>query len=167
MIISTGVVTTIAGGITANGSTDGTGTAARFLTPYGITTDGTNLFVADSGNRTIRKIVISTGVVTTIAGSAGVTGATDGIGTAARFSQPWGITTDGTNLFVTDALLNNIRKIVISTGVVTTIAGSAGVSGATDGTGTAASFKSPYSITTDGTNLFVADTGNHIIRKIQ
>ena len=166
IVISTGVVTTIAGSAGVYGSTDGTGTSARFNYPYGITTDGTNLFVADTYNHTIRKIVISTGVVTTIAGSAGVYGSTDGTGTSARFNYPYGITTDGTNLFVADTYNHTIRKIVISTGVVTTIAGSAGVYGSTDGTGTAALFNSPHGITTDGTNLFVADMGNSTIRKI-
>ncbi len=166
VVISTGTVTTIAGSAGLSGSTDGTGSAARFLDPTGIATDGTNLFVADFSNHTIRKIVISTGVVTTIAGSAGLSGSTDGTGTAARFNNPHTIATDGTNLFVTDSTNHTIRKIVISTGAVTTITGSAGLSGATDGTGTAARFYTPRGITTDGTNLFVADSWNNTIRKI-
>ncbi len=167
VVISTGVVTTIAGSAGLSGSTDGTGTSARFNGPFGITTNGTNLFVTDTDNHTIRKIVISTGVVTTIAGSAGSSGSTDGTGTSARFNGPFGITTDGTNLFVTDSSNYTIRKIVISTGVVTTIAGTAGTSGTTDGTGTAARFYVPTGITTDGTNLFIADFSNYTIRKIQ
>src|SRR3989338_8856135 len=151
IVISTGVVTTIAGSTTSC-STDATGTSAKFYYPTGITTDGTNLFVADSLNHTIRKIVISTGVVTTIAGSTTSSGSTNATGTSARFYNSTGITTDGTNLFVADSLNHTIRKIVISTGVVTTIAGSAGVYGSTDGTGTAALFNSPHGITTDGTN---------------
>lgn len=166
IVISTGAVTTIAGSAGATGSSDGIGTAARFNLPWGITTDGTNLYVADYQNSTIRKIVISTGAVTTIAGSAGVTGSTDGIGTLARFYWPFGITTDGSNLYVTDAFNKTVRKIVISTGAVTTIAGTAGSSGSTDGTGAAARFSVPYGITTDGTNLYVADYANHTIRKI-
>ena len=166
IVISTGVVTTIAGSAGSSGSTNATGTSARFNYPYGITTDGTNLFVADQGNHTIRKIVISTGVVTTIAGSAGSTGSTDATGTSARFYYPQGITTDGTNLYVADTYNYTIRKIVISTGVVTTIAGSAGSSGSTDATGTSARFYLPAGITTDGTNLFVVDYGNYTIRKI-
>src|SRR3989338_6933074 len=166
IVISTGVVTTIAGSAGSSGSTDATGSSARFYTPRGITTDGTNLYVVDSWNYTIRKIVISTGVVTTIAGSAGLSGSTDGTGTSARFNGPFGITTNGTNLFVTDTDNHTIRKIVISTGVVTTIAGSAGSSGSTDGTGTSARFNYPGGITTDGTNLFIADFSNYTIRKI-
>ncbi|MBI3582875.1 MAG: Ig-like domain-containing protein [Nitrospinae bacterium] len=162
----TTAVTTLAGTALSSGSTDATGTSARFARPYHITTDGTNLFVADQTNHTIRKIVISTGVVTTIAGTAGTSGSTDATGTSALFKSPAGITTDGTNLFVADYSNHTIRKLVISTGVVTTIAGTAGTSGSTDATGTAASFYLPKGITTDGTNLFVAEEGNHIIRKI-
>ncbi|MBI5186125.1 MAG: chitobiase/beta-hexosaminidase C-terminal domain-containing protein [Nitrospinae bacterium] len=166
IVIATGAVTTLAGSAGLTGSTDGTGTAARFKNPTGVTTDETNLFVADFLNSTIRKIVIATGAVTTLAGSAGLTGSTDGTGTAARFTFPWGISTDGTNLFVADTSNHTIRKIVIATGTVTTLAGSAGLTGSTDGTGTAARFNFPWGITTDGTNLFVADSGNNTIRKV-
>jgi len=165
VIIATGAVTTLAGGAGISGSIDGTGAAARFTFPAGITTDGTNLFVADSGNNTIRKVIIATGVVNTIAGSAGSAGSTNGTGAVARFYLPCGITTDGTNLFVVDSDNNTIRKVVIATGVVTTFAGTAGTSGSADGTGVAATFHYPGWITTDGTNLFVADSQNNAIRK--
>ena len=146
------VVTTIAG--TGNtGSADGTGTSASFYSPQGITTDGTNLYVTNRNNL-IRQIVISTVVVTTVAGT-GSSGSANGTGTSASFGEPRGITTDGTNLYV--ATNNNlIRQIVISTGVVTTVAGT-GSAGTADGTGTSASFTRPKGITTDGTNLYVAD----------
>lgn len=166
VVIATGVTTTLAGGVGISGSTDGTGTAARFYAPSDVTTDGANLYVADNGNHTIRKVVIATGVVTTLAGSAGGAGTTDGTGTAARFKFPAGITTDGTHLYVVDTHNHTIRKVVITTGVVTTLAGSAGVSGTTDGTGTAAKFYLPSRITTDGTNLYVTDSWNNSIRKV-
>jgi sugar lactone lactonase YvrE len=84
--------------------------------------DGTNLFVADSGNHTIRKVVIATGAVTTLAGTAGTSGSTDGTGAAARFNVPIGLTIDNAgNLYVSDQNYTKIRKIVTSTGVVTTI----------------------------------------------
>ncbi len=92
-------VSTFAGGSGDGDSTDGTGTSATFYAPIGITTDGTNLFVADY--YTIRKIVIATGVVTTLAGS-GSQGMDDGTGTSASFSNPQRVITDGTNLYVTD-----------------------------------------------------------------
>ena len=158
------VVTTLAG--SSNGYLDGTGTSASFSYPQGITIDGTNLYVGDAGNHLIRKIVISTGAVTTLAGT-GSSGSTDNTtGTSASFSGPIGITTDGTNLYVADYYNHLIRKIVISTGVVTTVAGT-GSSGSANGTGTSASFNLPRGITTDGTNLYVAEYGNHLIRKIE
>ena len=157
-------VTTIAGLAGISGSLNGTGSAARFYSPKGVTTDGTNLYVADTSNNTIRKIVIATGVVTTLAGS-GSSGYADGTGSAAGFSFPEGITTDGTNLYVSDTYNNAIRRIVIATASVTTLAGS-GSSGYADGTGSAARFYYPRGITTDGTNLYVADTSNNTIRKI-
>jgi len=157
-------VTTLAGSPMVSGSTDGTGTAARFDNPRGIATDGTNLYVADTTNHTIRKVVIATGMVTTVAGTAGSRGSADGTGTAARFYNPQGITTDGTNLYVADTTNSTIRKVVIATGVVTTLAGSR--RGSADGTGTAALFGDPEGITTDGSNLYVADTQNGTIRKV-
>ena len=123
IVISTGESSIFAGSTSGSaGSTNGTGTEALFNGPTDITTDGTNLFVADKGNNAIRKIVISTGAVTLFAGSStGASGSTDGTGTAALFSGPSGITTDGTNLYVSDAGNNSIRKIVISTAAVTTL----------------------------------------------
>ena len=153
-------VTTLAG--SSQGSTNASGTSASFSEPWGITTDGTNLYVSDSGNHRIRKIVIDNGTVTTLAGSS--SGNTDATGTSASFTNPWGITTDGTNLYVVDRGNHKIRKIVIDNGTVTTLAGSS--EGSTDATGTSATFYRPKGITTDGTNLYVSDSGNHRIRKI-
>ena len=166
LTISTGAVTTLAGSPGTSGSSDGNGATARFFLPSGITTDGTNLYVADTDNHLIRKVAIATGAVTTLAGSAGMAGSTDGTGVAAKFYQPNGITTDGTNLFVADSGNNTIRKVTIATGAVTTLAGSAGAGGSTDEIGVAARFSRPQGITTDGTNLYVADTYNFLIRKV-
>ena len=162
IVIASGVVTTLAGSTTA-GSDDGTGTAATFNGPFGLASDGTNLYVADSNTNLIRKIVIATGVVTTLAGS-GATGVDDGTGTAATFDSPGGLATDGTNVYVADNVSGLIRKIVISSGVVTTLAGSTSGSGSADGVGTAASFSNVIGLATDGTNLYVTDSGS--IRKI-
>src|SRR5512143_3521880 len=164
--ITTGVVTTLAGSAGVPGSTDGTGTAATFHTPYGIATDGTSLFVADTGNSTIRKIDIASGLVSTLTGSAGVPGSANGTGTAALFHTPSGITTDGTSLYVADSGNNTIRKIDIASGLVSTLTGSAGLPGSADGPVTSATFNLPFGTTSDGTNLYVADTGNNTIRKI-
>jgi sugar lactone lactonase YvrE len=162
-----GVVTTLAGLAGSSGSTDGTGSAARFYLPSGITIDSNgNLYVADLGNDTIRKVTLA-GVVTTIAGSPGVSGAIDGTGSAARFYEPDGLTVDaGNNLYVTDFENDTIRKITPGA-VVTTIAGSARASGSTDGTGSAARFYLPNLVAIDGQgNLYVTDSGNNTIRMI-
>ncbi|SVD97744.1 uncharacterized protein METZ01_LOCUS450598, partial [marine metagenome] len=156
-------VTTLAG--SSGGYLDATGTSASFASPRGITTDGTNLYVSDTSNNRIRKIVIDNGTVTTLAGSSSYGMVDNAIGTSARFFGPNGITSDGTNLYVADRRNSRIRKIVIDNGTVTTLAGSS--QGYLDNaTGTSAEFNSPYAITIDGTNLYVADTSNHRIRKI-
>jgi hypothetical protein len=133
----------------------------------GITTDGTNLYVVQ-GNR-ILEIAIATQTVSTLAGSS-TAGWNDATGTSATFNGPVGLATDGVNLFVAGNNGQNIRQVVISTGVVTTLAGSISlptpVSGSADDTGTAARFKYPYDVATDGTYVYVADTYNHEIRKI-
>lgn len=166
-------VYTLAGTSGASGSSDGIREAARFNLPGRITTDGKHLYLTDFYNRTIRRIEISSGTVTTIAGNPEPLGAddgtADGIGTSARFNQPNGITTDGANLYVTDSFQNTIRKIVIATGNVTTISGISGtngIGGAVDSPGTP-SFYSPSGITTDGTSLFVVEGFNNTIRKIR
>src|SRR5439155_497450 len=141
----------------------------RFDGPAGVASDGVgNLYVSDYSNQTIRKVVIATGAVTTLAGTPGQYGAADGTGAAARFSDPSAIASDGAgNLYVADVFNNTIRKIVIATRAVTTIAGTAGVAGAPDGTGTAAPFNIPHGIASDGAgNLYVADLIDSTIRKI-
>lgn len=165
---TSGAVTVFAGSATGvSGSTDGTGTAARFFRPYDITSDGTNLFVTDNSNCTVRRIVIASAAVTTLAGTVATNCGTplDGIGTAARFDHPNGITTDGTNLYITENVA--VRRVVIATGAVTTFAGSTNETvGHVDGVGTAARFNNLEGITTDGTNLYVVDMGQDDIRKI-
>lgn len=162
----TGAVTTFAGSSGFSGFIDGVGSAARFSLPQGMTTDGTYLYVADYLNNAIRKIDPATQTVSTFAGStAGTSGSTDGVGTAARFFRPYDITNDGTSLYVTDYNNCTVRKIVIASAAVTTFAGTVGSCGTlTDGTGTAAKFVYPQGITTDGTSLFV--TENTAVRKI-
>jgi sugar lactone lactonase YvrE len=168
-ITNGGVVSTVAGGVGSWGSTDATGTAARFANPYALTADNSgNLYVADTGNHTVRKVEISTGVVTTLAGTAGSMGSTDGTGASALFRQPYGIAFDSHsgNIFLADTYNHAIRQIT-SSGVVSTLAGTSGTQGSTDGTGTAALFRYPRGIVPDGLgNLYVADTNNHTVRKI-
>ncbi|MBM9578295.1 hypothetical protein JWG45_14165 [Leptospira sp. 201903070] len=159
---------TIAGLAGTFGSTDDVGTAARFNAPRGIATDGTYLFIADTGNNKIRKMKISDNAVTTIAGT-GTAGSLDGIGTTAKFNQPTHLIYDSNTLFVADTNSNNIKKIDLTVNPVsvTTIAGDpTGASGnLVDTTGTSALLTRPFSIALDNNNLYVSD-GTTLIKKI-
>ncbi len=165
--ITGGVVTTLAGSAGSSGSADGTNSAARFYYPSGAAVDNAgNLFVADTSNHTIRKVTPE-GVVTTLAGSAGLGGSADGTNSTARFFVPNGVAVDSAgNVYVADTGNNKIRKVTRD-GVVTTLAGSAGPGGSADGTNSTARFASPEGIAVDSAgDLYVADSGNQTIRKV-
>ena len=159
--------TTMAGEAQAVGCTDGNGSTARFNSPAGVAVDSVgNLYVADTGNSTIRKVTPA-GAVTTLAGLAGVTGSADGIGSAARFNHPQGVAVDiRGDLYVGDTNNSTIRRIA-SDGMVTTFAGQAGANGNVDGAGSVARFCGPLSMAVDQSGIvYVADRGNYTIRKI-
>jgi len=168
IVAATGVITTLAGPDFVNGPAgyaDGTGTSARFNGPIGVAYDGVgNLYVTDTGNNRIRKIVVATGVVSTLAGS-GTAGIADGPGATARFGSLIGVAYDGVgNLYVTDG--NRIRKIVAATGVVSTLAGN-GTAGYNNGPVGTALFDVPAGVACDGSgNVYVAEIDNQCIRKI-
>jgi serine/threonine protein kinase len=158
-----GMVTTLAGVAGKAGSADGTGAKARFWNPHGVAVDTAgNVYVSDTSNNTIRKITPG-GLVTTLAGFPGVPGNIDGVGARARFSSPQALSVDGAgNLFVADADNSVIRKITPA-GVVSTVAGRTGVPA---GAGVGARFSHPAGVALDSAgNLYIADTGNHAIRK--
>ena len=168
-----GVVTTLAGQAGSSGSADGTGSAAQFWNPTGVTVDSAgNVYVADSFNFTIRKVTPA-GEVTTLAGLAGHYGSADGRGSAARFGTSSGgggpsdvaVDTHG-DIYVADPYNNTIRKVT-PMGEVTTLAGSAGYAGSADGTGTFARFFFPFGVAVDSAgNVYVADQFNHTIRRV-
>jgi hypothetical protein len=169
VVIASGAVSTLAGSVRNQGSADGIGTLAQFNSPSGVACDGAgNLFVADQHNHTIRKIVIATGAVSTFAGSAGNAGSADGTGADARFYQPSDLASDGAgHLFVSDQYNYTIRKIVIATATVSTLAGSSGKAGSADGTGTGARFSYPRGVASDGAgNVFLVDSNNQAIRQV-
>jgi hypothetical protein len=180
-ILNDGVVTTLAGSNGASGSTDGTGTSARFsnsISGLAVIPSTGNLIVVSG--RLIRLITSSTwtantGVVTTLAGGS-ISGYADGTGTSAQFGNPYGVVIDSTNnVYIADGSAgsagNRIRMMTtptwgLNSGIVTTLAGS-GTFGEVNGTGTAAQFSTPSSIALDGNNnLYVIDTNAPSCRKI-
>jgi sugar lactone lactonase YvrE len=168
-LTSGGTSSTLAGMAGTFGSDNGTNSGARFNDPTGVAVDGSgNVYVTDYNNNTIREVTPA-GVVTTLAGSAGMWGSSDGTNGNALFFQPTAISVNsaGTTLYVVDSGNNTLRKIVSSGGnwVVSTVAGLTGVIGSSDGTGTAAEFYYPQGVAVDnGGIVYVADTGNNTIR---
>ena len=146
-------------------------TSADLYYPYGITFDGVgDLFIGDAYNNRIRKVTISTGIISTVAGTGVVGYNGDGIlATNADLNDPLGISFDGVgDLFIADTNNHRIRKVTISTGIISTVAGT-GVGGY-NGDGilaTGAKLNYPYGISFDGVgDLFIADRSNQRIRKV-
>lgn len=151
-------------GTSAAGLVNGPLASARFNNPQAIATDAQgNLYIADAFNNVIRKI--SGGLVSTLAGN-GTPGYQNATGTNAQFYSPQGLTVDGQgNVYVADFGNNAIRKITPD-GVVTTLAGGNGA-GYANGNGSAAKFYNPSGLAVDAQgNIYVADKGNNVIRKV-
>lgn len=158
-------ITTIAGPAGERGFADGSGGAVGLFNPGGLATDGDgNVYVADTGNETIRKISPA-GAVTTFAGLAGQGGSADGKRSGARFGRPSGVATDRSgNVYVT--AYYGVRKITPA-GEVTTLAGAIGPVGSADGTGSAAKFNSPNGAAVDPSgNIYIAEPNSNTIRKV-
>ncbi len=162
-----GTVSTRAGHPGLGGRSDGSGAAATFFYPAGLTVNSAGIvYIADTGNHLVR-VMSAAGAVGTLAGSIGSTGSTDAAGNAALFSYPQGVAVDGAgNVFVADHGNHVIRKISPG-GSVSTFAGVAGLAGSADGPGPGARFNEPMGVAVDGGgNVYVADAGNSTIRKI-
>jgi len=173
-ITPAGAVSTLAGQSGTAGDDNDIGAAAQFRFPAGIAVDSRdgNIYVADRNNHLIRKIIISTGAVSTLAGQSGTAGDDNGIGAAAQFRLPSGIAVgsrDGNiEIYVADQVNHRIRKITPA-GEVSDLAGQSGTTGGyADGAGAAAQFDDPTGIAVDSKsgNIYVADSHNHCIRKI-
>ncbi len=212
--LASGAVTTLAGAAGMSGTTDGPLASARFTSPSGLALDGAGaLYVADRDDRSIRKIDLAAGTVSTLAlaqgtgfsylsspeslalvgkklyvtdsgnhvvvaielatttatvlaGTSGTPGFADATGAKARFYSPSGLVSDGADhLYVADVLNNRVRAIQISTGAVTTLAGSN--LGSDDGTGPAARFYYPTHLAIDGAgDLYVSDSLNYEVRHV-
>ncbi|HLH57433.1 MAG TPA: hypothetical protein VKY92_27890, partial [Verrucomicrobiae bacterium] len=162
-----GLVTTLAGSAGQSGSQDGHGALARFNHPCAIAVDCFgNLYVADTGNNSIREISAD-GTVTTVAGATGIAGALDGPTGQASFDRPSGIAVDFDGLvYVSDQGNSTIRRIVPG-GSVTTLAGAAHTPGFMDGLNANARFSLPAGLAVDASGiLYVADPNNSTIRQI-
>jgi sugar lactone lactonase YvrE len=166
-ITPSGVVSTLAGKPGAQGALDNRGAEARFRAPIGIAVDSLGIvYVTELANCAVRRITPE-GLVGTLAGVAGNHGTSDGVGDNAQFSTPWSVAADKSGLlYVADTSSCTIRKITPN-GVVTTFAGLAGSYGYADGVGSQARFWNPHGVAVDKAgNVFVADTGNHLLRRI-
>jgi sugar lactone lactonase YvrE len=214
-----GAVTTLAGSAGQPGQNDGLATSARFDVPAGLALDAARglLYLADTGNQALRRYDLATKMVTTLAlapaagspfsalmrptslamvgdrlfvsdggvqvvwsvslpsaqvsllaGKPLVQGARDGVADAARFNSPTGLAADGEDhLYLADQFNHAVRKITISTGAVTTLAGQLSIAGTDDGMGTAARFNYPTQLAlTAGGELFVVDSFNHSVRRV-
>jgi sugar lactone lactonase YvrE len=174
---STGLLTVFAGTGLPGFSPDGSAaTSAQMRSPQGVAVDSSgNLYIADTGNNCIRKITASSGTISTIAGvSVPSTGCTpgyagdNGLATSAELKGPQAVALDSSgNLYIADTGNNVIRKVVLSTGVITTVAGNgtAGFSG--DGVATSVMLNTPADVKVDSSgNLFIADQSNFAIREV-
>lgn len=160
-------VRTLAGAAQVSAYADGPAASARFGDPVGLARDASgNLFIADSANQVVRRLAPD-GTVTTVAGRPGEAGANDGSAATARFDTPSALVVakDGT-LFLSDAGNHTLRRRAPN-GTVTTLAGFAGSPGSTNGLGAVARFNAPLGLAlAPNGDLFVADSGNHAIRRI-
>jgi hypothetical protein len=176
IVLATGEVTTVAGS-GLQGSADGPALSATFFFPAGLALiSPTRLAIADSYNGKVRVLDLSTQTVATLAGS-GTFGLVDGLGTLAQFGDPFDLTFDAAtgSLYVVDGGVtpsdnalpdtNSIRKINLATGAVTTVAGT-GAYGHDNGPAATATFAQPFGAALKGSDLYVADGENNVIRKI-
>lgn len=184
VIVSNGDIFTIAGQADTPGSADGSGATSQLNTPAGVAIDRIATFgiVADTLNHTIRRIDLRSGELTTIAGQPGAPGSADGSGAEARFDKPTGVAlvcsnaplnvidpvTDCPYAFIADTGNRTIRKLVLATNEVTTIAGMAGSAGFVDGAGSASRFSRPTGLSAayGGAFAVVVDEGNRALRRI-
>jgi len=156
----------VAGETFKEGHNDGTGEAAHFDSPDGMVLVGRNLYIADTNNSDIRKLNLDTRVVSTAAGVANLSGTDDGPAGAAHFNLPTQLASDGNYIYITDSGNSTIRRLSLLENNVKTIGGQAQQTGRQDGPPAKSTFSGPRGIATDGKFVYVADTGNNLIRKI-
>jgi sugar lactone lactonase YvrE len=170
--VSTGLITTVAGtGIAGYNGDDIDATKAYLNQPEGVGVDGVgNIYIADSFNHRLRKVTVSTGMITTIAGT-GIKGSSlDGIDAiSANLNIPESVCVDlAGNIYIADSANHRIRKVSADTRKITTVAGTGTLGFSGDGNAaTSAQLHSPLAVAVDrDANLYIADTANHRLRKV-
>jgi sugar lactone lactonase YvrE len=169
--LTTGTIITIAGNTPGFSGDTGPATSAQLNLPTALALDATgNLYIADTGNHRIRKLSLTTSIITTIAGTGtqGFSG-DNGPATLAAIDSPTGLAVDiAGNLYLADTHNNRIREITASTGTITTIAGNGSPAFSGDAAAaTSAALALPHGLSLDAAgNLYLADTANHRIRRI-
>jgi RHS repeat-associated protein len=168
---STGIITTVAGsGLPGYSGDGGPATSALLWAPEAVAVDSAgNLYIADTVNNLIRKVTASTGIITTVAGNgtAGYSG--DGVAaTSTELNYPYGVALDSAgNIYIADAGNNRIRKVTVSTGIITTVAGNGNWAFSGDGGPATNAALSPAGIALDSAgNLYIADSENDRIREV-
>ncbi len=170
--LATGVITTVAGNGTGGFSGDGgPATAAELLDPSGVALDsaGNNLYIADTDNERVRKVDLTTGVISTVAGNGNFDfGGDGGPATSGELASPSGVAVDSAgNLYIADTNNFRIREVAQATGVITTVVGSGKFGPEGDGgPATSASLSDPMDVVVDAGNLIIADTDNDRVREV-
>jgi len=169
---STGIISTVAGNGARGYSGDGgKATSAKLSSPFGVAIDSSgNIYIADVGNYRIRKVTVSTGFISTVAGNGtqGYSG-DGGPATSAKMQGPTGVAVDTAgNIYIADSYGNRIRKVTASTGIISTVAGNGNIGHSGDGgPATSAQLYYPYGVAVDtASNIYIADNDNYRIRKI-
>jgi large repetitive protein len=175
---ATGIITTVAGDGTAGANGDGgRATSAKLNAPWGVTVDNSgNLYIADTNNHLIRLVTAATGIISVVAGNganagggAGTFSGDGGLAVAAGLNYPYTVALDAAaNMYIPDSGNNRVRLVSLSTGNISTFAGTG--AGGYNGDGvaaTAASIYSPSGLAFDPAgNLYISDSGNNRIRKV-
>jgi DNA-binding beta-propeller fold protein YncE len=169
--LASGDVSTLAGPLTGvHGMVDGVGAEALFNLPQGVAATADTVWVTDTENHTVRQIDVATRTVTTIAGTPGMLGASDGVGSAALFHEPEGIVLDPAKrvLYIADTDNHTFRQLSLDTHQVTTIAGVPTVAGDVDGPAAMAQMNRPSAIVLDATAtvIYFIERGSKFVRRL-